>query len=380
VKILFVVSGLGVGGAERQVVLLSREYARCGHQVGIHTLNDLLKRADELAGSGVEIIADQKRSRLDPAVVLRLRKRLKHWQPDVVHSFLYDADIYARLAALGLGIPVLGSERSNNYKVPPMRRLGYALTRWMSVGIVANSHAGAAFAAAVHRQPFDHVHVVYNGIDLAEIDRRLAVRHDVARQIWPADGVKRACIVGSIRPPKDYPLALRTMRAAVDSDPSWRFICVGEAQFDDPTDHTAHDYKRYVMQEIERLSLHDHVAFVGRRQDVPEIMASCDALLVTSQREGFPNVVLEAMACGTPVASTDYSDVRQILPRPWQVVGSRDAAELAAALARCVVERDAVVAAQRRWVEQHATIAASAQSMLDVYRRFTKPQPSLSAA
>ncbi len=372
-KIQFVVSGLGIGGAERQVVLLAREFSRQGHSVSIYTLNDLLIRSDELAGSSVEVVADQKRMRLDPAVLLRLRRHINAWKPDVIHSFLFDADLYSRIAAIGLGLPVIGSERSNAYRQKPIRRLAYWLTRNLTEGIVANSHAGASFAAAMHRLPRDRVHVIYNGIDLTEIDARLATASTAAHQIWPGNELKRVCVVGSIRPPKDYPLALRTAREAVDRDPSLRFICIGDAQFDDPTDFTAGDYKATVMREFERLGLKDHVAFVGRRHDVPELMSSCDALLVTSAREGFPNVVLEAMACGTPVASTDYSDVRRILPFAWQVVGSRDPVDLALAIERCVAERIDVSAAQRRWVEKNATIFASAQSMLSVYERLCRP-------
>ena len=86
-RVLFVISGLGMGGAERQVVLLSRELCRRGHAVGIYTLNRETARADEIEGSAVELIHDQKRIRLDPAVLWRLRRHIQRWRPDVVHGF-----------------------------------------------------------------------------------------------------------------------------------------------------------------------------------------------------------------------------------------------------------------------------------------------------
>lgn len=363
-RIQFVISGLGLGGAEGQVVLLSKEIARRGHAVCIYALNRITPRASALQGSGVDLVVDQKSMALDVSVLWRLRRHLAAWQPDVVHGFLYDGNLYARLAGVGLGIPVLDSERNDNYRISNTQSIGYRLTAGLSSGVVANSYAGAEFARCLHRTRAEHTHVVWNGIDLAEIDERLAHGRRAAIDLVPGSGFKRVCIVGNIKPQKDYLLALRVVRRLVDADPCWRVLCVGEERVDSP------GYMVNVLAERDRLGLQDHVFFTGGRRDVPEIVASCEALLVTSAHEGFPNVVLEAMACGTPVASTDYSDVNRILPMPWQVVASRDEGELAAALMRCDAEARAVAVAQRRWVETHATAAVSADSLLSVYRAY----------
>jgi glycosyltransferase involved in cell wall biosynthesis len=367
VRILFVVSGLGLGGAERQIVLLSKELVDRGHAVAVYTLNRETPRADELAGSEVELVVDQKVMRLDPGVIRRLRGYIATWKPDVVHGFLYDGDLYARLGGLGMGVPVLNSERSDNYRLSPVQRIGYRLTARLTDGVVANSHAGAVFAQRLHRMPADRVHVVWNGIDTREVDARLSSGGRPAHDIWPGQDVKRACLVGAIRPEKDYLLALRVARRLVEVDPSWRFICVGDRR---PLSRD--EYKAQVLAERQRLGLEPFVEFVGHRRDVPEIIGSCDVLMVTSVYEGFPNVVLEAMACGTPVASTNYSDVRRILPMSWQVVESRDPRELAEAVLRCHELRSDVARAQRRWIEEHATVAASTQALLSVYAGYVE--------
>jgi len=369
-RVLFVISGLGLGGAERQVVLLSKEFVRCGHVVSIYTLNGEVPRADELAGSGVELVVDQKRRRLDLGVLRRLRQHIRRWRPDVVHGFLYDGNLYARLA--GLGVPVINSERNDNYRLSAVQAAGYRLTSGLLDGVVANSHAGAALAQRLHRLAKERVAVVWNGIDIAEVDTRLARSGAPAHQIWPGADIKRVCIVGAIKPQKDYPLALRVARRLVDEDASWRFICVG-----DELSSSSSGHKAQVQDECEALRLQSYAKFVGHRRDVPELMASCDVLLVTSVHEGFPNVVLEAMACGTPVATTDYSDVKRILPMAWQVADSRSPEALAATVARCIVERRAVAAAQRAWVEVHATAAVSANALMAVYAGHVGPQPQI---
>ena len=364
-RVLFVISGLGLGGAERQVVALSKQMVRQGHAASVYTLNRETSRANELADSGVEVVMDQKSRRLDLGVVRRIRNHIRRWRPDLVHGFLYDGDIYSRLAGFGMRIPVLNSERSDGYALSRLQWLGYRLTSGFCNGIVANSHAGADFARRLHRASEDEVHVVWNGIDLEEIDTRLSRSDHPAQRLFLGQGIKRLCIVGSINPAKDYPLALRVVRCLVANDPSWRLICVG-----DELPNMYPGYKSHVLTELRRLQLENLVSFVGLRRDVPEIMASSDLLLVTSRNEGFPNVVLEAMACGTAVVSTEYSDVRRILPFAEQVVGSRDELEIAQAIVRCYENRAELAKAQRHWVEMHATVAKSMAALIAVYQRY----------
>ena len=368
-RVLIVISGLVLGGAERQVVLLSKELVRNGHSVCIYTLTRETPRADELAGTAVDLVIDQKRLRLDPAVLLRLRRHIKRWRPEVVHGFLYDGNLYARIAAIGTGVPVLNSERNDNYALSFVQAAGYRLTAHLTDAIVANSHAGAAFAQRLHRLPEHRVHVVWNGIDLQETEDRLHRSKHPAHELWPGAGIRRVCLVGWIRPAKDYPLALRVFKRLIDRDPSWRLVCVGDELSSGSSDHRAD-----VMAERDRLGLEPYVKFIGHRRDVLEIIASSDVLLVTSVHEGFPNVVLEAMACGTPVATTNYSDVRRILPLDWQVVDSRSPDELAEVVERCQRCHQEVTAAQRRWVQQNATVSASAQAMLTVYGLYARGQ------
>jgi glycosyltransferase involved in cell wall biosynthesis len=367
-RVLFVITGLALGGAERQVVVLSKELARLGHEVSIYTLTGETPRIDELAGIDVQVVVDQKRQKLDLGVLRRLRRHIRSWRPDIVHGFLYDGDFYSRVAGWGTRVPVLNSERSNKHAVSLLQRIGYRLTSMLCDGIVANSHAGAQFARRLHRVRQDKVSVVWNGIDLQEVDARLAGSAQPARRIFPGSDLKRLCMVASIRPGKDHPLALRVVRQLIDDDPSWRLICVG-----DELSRGHRGYKTEVLAERDRLQLEPFVEFVGHRRDVPEIIASSDLLLVTSVNEGFPNVLLEAMACGSAVVSTDYSDVRRILPFPEQVVGSRAEGEIAAAGVRFLRRPAALASAPRRWVEQHGTASASAAALLTAYANYVVP-------
>src|SRR4029078_302821 len=181
--------------------------------------------------------------------------------------------------------------------------------------------------------------------------------------------VRVACMIGHIKPAKDYPLALGAGGEVVRMSPDWRVLFVGDSlggagTYQTGSDSDTSDYKRMVMARYQSLGLTpDKVKFVGARSDAPAILAQSDVQLMNSRWEGFPNVVLEGMVLGVPVVSTDYSDIRHILPRAEQVVGSRNPEELAKAIVTVGADRTAVVAGQKRWVQAHAGIDKATQEL-----------------
>jgi glycosyltransferase involved in cell wall biosynthesis len=384
-RVLFVISDLGFHGAQKQVVELSRELVRGGHEAAIYTLNDEAPRAAELEGSGVEVVTDQKRVKLDPWVLSRLRRKIVRWRADIVHGFLFDGDIYARLAAIGTGATVLNSERSDNYEISRTQRIAHWLTKGLVHGVVANSRSGARFAQKLYGYDPEHMHVVWNGMRIEEVERKAVSGTDYRSEFFGPGGHRIACMIGHIKPAKDYHLALDTAAALVKASPEWRVLFLGEALasaggYQAGRDSDTSGYKRGVMEHFERLGIAERVKFAGARADAPAILAQCDVQLMTSCREGFPNVVLEGMVLGVPVVSTEYSDIRHILPRAAQVVSSRSPEALAGAILDAYRQRGEISAEQKRWVHAHAGIETAARALEQVYSRYVQPHVNALAA
>jgi glycosyltransferase involved in cell wall biosynthesis len=378
-KILYVISELTLGGAQKQLVELARQLAARNHEVRIYTLNDDVPRRAELAGSAVELVVDQKQSKLDLAVLRRLRALILRWRPDVVHGFLFDGHLYSRIAAAGTGIPVLNSERSHDYRLSVPQAVAHRLTRSLARGVVANTHAGAAFARRLFALPADDVHVVWNGVRVDELERSARTAVDYRFRFFGRRDVRLACLVGAIKPAKDYVLALATAARLVEKDPSWRVLLVGDrlvsqGRYRPNRRSDTGDYKDAVLKRYESLGLADKVKFAGLRTDVPAIVRQSDVVYVTSRHEGFPNAVLEAMALGAPVASTEYSDIRRILPFDWQVVRERSADALVETILRAARERETVAARQRQWVLANATVELAASALERVYEKYARPE------
>ena len=363
-RILFVVNKLIFGGAETQLIALSTELVRRGHSVVVYTLHRDNPRIGELSGSGVRVIEDQKQHKLDLQLLRRLRAVIAEFRPAVVLGMLVDGNLYARLATAGTGIPNLNSERNDNYEWPLQHRIGVRLTRRLASGLIANTHAGARFAQRRFGLPNENVHVVWNGIDVSAIAQRAAADVNPGLEFFGAPDVRVACLVGMIRPAKDHPLALEVARRLQAIDRSWRVLFIGDSI--PQTDA----YKASVMEAARPFLDEGVVAFAGLRRDVPAILRRVNVMFSTSIHEGFPNVILEAMAVGTPVVSTDFSDIRMILPHQRQVVGSRDASDIADAILWADRERTELAARQRDWVRANGTISIAAERLEAAFRQY----------
>lgn len=365
-RVVFVISGLARGGAEAQLIGLAREFVKRGHAVAIYTLNRELDRLPELDGSGVTVRIDQKRWKFDAGVLRRLVNFIREFKADIVQGFLYDGNFYGRLAARRAGVPALDSERNDNYRLNRFQRLGETVSRHLARAVVANSRSGARFAENLYRLPPDRVHAVWNGIDLAAVHRRVsgcAARYK--QEFFGSEDVPVAVLVGNIKPQKDYDMALDVASELLARQPEWRVLFLG-----DDIRESGPSYKQDVLARHAALPSRAGIVFGGRRPDAIEIVSQCDVMFSTSRHEGFPNVVLEAMAVNVPVVSTDYSDIREILPLAWQVIPDRDPVHLVDAMLRANNERESVSRMQREWVERHATVEASADALERVFRKY----------
>ena len=170
-------------------------------------------------------------------------------------------------------------------------------------------------------------------------------------------------------------LALRVCKTLSMEDAGWRFLFVGDApagfgHYQSKAASEEAAYKQEVFDFVTQRGLSEVVCFAGKRNDAIRLIASADVLLSTSVHEGFPNVVLEAMAAGTPVVSTAYSDIERILPERWQIAPQRDPQQLAQRVQRAFEQHDALAAAQRTFVECEATVDISARRMLGVFQQY----------
>jgi glycosyltransferase involved in cell wall biosynthesis len=328
-RVALVISDLGLGGAERQVVELAKGLGRDRFEVFVVTLTDHVPLLAEDREVERKHYVVKKRWKYDMTVVWRIARLFESLKVDVAHAFMFDAEIATALSRLvrRTSVVVL-SERNADYEVSAVHRLGRKVAMALSDHCVANSSAGARFHASVIRQPDSKYSVVHNSVDSEKfVPRNLAeCRIEVG---LPADKF----IIGvfaSFKPQKNHGLVLKALRKLDDQlRQDVLVLFVGDTL---AVDHKGtNDYKREILRLIEELNLSSTILLLGARTDLPLVYPACDVTLLPSRHEGLPNVMLESLACGIPVIVTDVSDNARIVGglKHCVVLREPDADELA---------------------------------------------------
>jgi glycosyltransferase involved in cell wall biosynthesis len=366
-RVLFVINGLGRGGAERQLTLLASGLDRDRFEPVVATLEPGGCHRGTLEKAGVPVWTFHREGRFDTRFFFTLVKRVRGF--DIVHAWLTPGLLFGLAAGRLARVPVLvGTERGSSYETP--RRLHHALvraeTRLLSgcAGVISNSRAGAALVAS-RGVPIARTHVVYNAL-APEWDRAAAPAHDVRARLGIAPTDLVISVVASLTPKKDHGnllgalgrLAVRGIRPFV--------LFAGDGPLRDA-----------LIAEVRERSLETRVKFLGERPDVHALLLASDvAVLPSKEREGCSNFLLEAMALGVAVVATDVGGAREIIEneKTGILVPSRAPDQLALALERVLGDaalRAALGDRARRAVNARFSIERMIEKTQNLYERWT---------
>ena len=320
---------LGYAGAQRQLVALAQGLHRQGAHVTVVSFYGGPMQG-ELEAAGVNVIALGKKSRWDMlGFLLRLVQQIKASRPDVLYSFLNEANLVAALMKPLLPrtrlVWGLRDSETDAALYGWLGRLVFTLSKYLSRWpdlLIANSHSGARYYAT-QGYPSDRIQVVPNGIDTERFQPDAEARARVRREFGIADDEILFGIVGRLSPMKDYATFLR---AAAQVKGKVKFLAIGGG---------TSDYGDQMRALAEQLGLSSKLIWSAPRSDMPEVFSALDALVSSSAfGEGFSNVAGEAMACGTPCIVTDVGDSARLVADTGFSVPPRDPDALAQAMQR----------------------------------------------
>jgi L-malate glycosyltransferase len=292
-NVFYLVDSLNIGGTETQAVELALRMAARGHRITLGCLKaqgPLIKRLHE---SNVEVAEFYPSGGIDSAggvyQLLRLSWHLRERKYDIVHTHDLWSNLMGVPAARLAGVPAIVSSR---------RDLGHLdwyegkrrnwLRRIQNLSHVILTNSGSIRDALISDDDFasEKLRVIHNGIDVEKFRR-----HAEHEGLFPQAGAgKLIVLVGNMHSEvKGHSCLIASVPAVIAEFPLTRFVLVGDGEL-----------RKKFEQEVEALGVSESFIFLGRRDDVPEILASCDIAVLPSLAEGLPNAVLEYMAAGLP--------------------------------------------------------------------------------
>lgn len=307
-KILLLITGLGLGGAEKVVTSLADQLVISGHQVKIAYLRGQIdvrpQHAEiELIDLGLNSFPNFTQSRQ------RFIELMQQFQPDVVHAHMFHAILFARLLRKRAKIPYLISTAHSKVIGGKARQWLYRLTDARSDLNTNVSEEATAFFIEQKAFSEQHSTTVTNGIDTQKFQYNSQLRQQFRQQFSLNDDTPVFMAVGRLMEAKDYPNLIRAFQQLQTTKSSAQLFIVGDGV-----------QRNHLEQQVRQLGLQQQIHFLGARQDIPALLSMVDVFVLSSAWEGFGLVVAEAMSCERVVIATDCGGVREVLAQSeWLV-------------------------------------------------------------
>ncbi len=329
-RVLWLVKGLGPGGAERLLVAAAGHHDRTAFEISCAYLLPWKQQlAPELEALGVATTCLDVRDERDVRWATRLRRLLREHPVDVLHAHSpYPAGI-GRLVTRTLPARVRPRSMYTLHNTwgsfaRPTRVLNGVTMRLDAADISVSRQAHSTLPAHLQAR----AEVLVHGIDLGAA-RAQADRDGARRELGLTAHEVVFGTVANFRAQKDYPNLLAAARLLLDRGVPVRFLIVGQGPLD-----------AEIRAEHARLGLKSTVTILGERPDAIRVMSACHGFVLASNNEGLPVALMEALAIGLPVVATDVGGVSEAISNDVNglLVPPRDPAALADAIAALVVD------------------------------------------
>lgn len=328
-KILFLSRALERGGAERQLVLLTKGLTLKRWPVTVATFYKG-EFDSELVSNCIPVHCLQKRGRWDVLLfICRLILLIRQEKPAILHSYLAVANILAVLIkAFSPKMKIVWGIRASDMDLSRydwlerfISQLEQYLARWADL-IIVNSQAG--YRHLITRQfPRSKIITIYNGIDIRKFSPNDALRKKLRLEWGIQEDEILIGLVARIDPMKDHPTFLQAALSTAQQNAKLRFVCVGNG---------SPEYVSEMKNLAAAQMLGSRLIWSEARDDMAAVYNSLDIAVSSSITEGFSNSIGEAMACGVSCIVTDVGDSSNIVGSVGIVVPARNPVLLAEAI------------------------------------------------
>jgi glycosyltransferase involved in cell wall biosynthesis len=311
----------------------------------------------------IDYVEVRERHSFDPAIWQRLRTLIRQRRIDIVHAHDYKTNALALLLARYEGIIPLATEHGWTGHSWRERGLYYPADKWLArffpqvLAVSSNIRQELVRRGA----PPERVTTILNGIDPRPYRRSAARRAAIRAAMGLAETDVVLGSVGRLEPQKRFDLLIQAVAGLRAELPGLRLLIAGDGS------------ERARLESLSRRAgLDDRCTCLGHRTDVADLHHALDVYVQSSDYEGTPNTVLEAMAMETPVVATDAGGTRELAAHDVHalIVPPGDVPALQAAIRRAIAEPDATAArtrAARQRIETDLSFQTRTRRLEDVY-------------
>ncbi|CAD7035480.1 glycosyl transferase [Pseudorhizobium endolithicum] len=374
-KILHIITGLGDGGAEAVLYRLCTHDDPSRHHV--ISMIDGGKYGPLLQGAGVRVTClGMSRGWISLRGLWQLHRLIRQHKPDAMQTWMYHGDLVGGVVGRLAGCTNVFWNIRHTDLVPGatgrstrlVARIGALLSPFVPTGIVACAER----ARTVHiEMGYDcrKLTVIHNGYDVTRFQPDMQARATLRQEFGVSPDTILIGLVGRWNAQKDHPNLLSAFSRLACERKNIALLLIGAGCTLENAELAA---------QVERHGLSSRVIFAGRRSDIPAVMNALDIHVLSSSSEAFPNVVAEAMACGTPCVVTDVGDAAFIVGETGWVVPPADPICLARALDQALEERqDQETWQARRFAARRRIVEIfSLERMIEAYHQLWKSSAS----
>ncbi|MBN2070201.1 MAG: glycosyltransferase [Candidatus Krumholzibacteriota bacterium] len=386
-KILILTSSLGGGGAERHILNLCRYLNACSVEVELMTISPEKNQLEnEFREEKIPVryfpLSSLKKLLL-PGKMRALKKTVREISPDLIHAHLFHAEVTGVFASYLAGIPLIVTRHSSGIEFEGFRRVISRIISGRISHVVAVS-AEAAREALACGNAGSRVSTLPSGIDtdifvpLAE-EEKVKAKSEWLERLFTDKASGNEIVVGTLarmRKEKNHPLFLRIVSRIIEErgsdDRAVRFVIIGDGP------------ERQKLESLRSdLGLGGIVSMPGFNSDAPEILPLFDIFILTSDHEGVPLALLEAMSCGAACVASNVGGVASVLRGSGIIVEPGDTDGFVREVSTLIdypEKRSLLSRKSRGKIVLDYDIAAWGRSMLEIYGKVSRIVPATGSA
>ena len=296
VKIVHIINSFELGGAEKLVLNLCRLLPQEQFEIAICSVIGSGPLINDFEKLGIKVLVFKKKTKIGLAVIWQIYKFLKEYKPQIVHTHLFAADFWGKLAAILARVPVIiTTEHSVNLEEGYLKKKVKLLLSYFTAQIIAVSEAVKDHYIQEVKIKANKIKVIHNGVDL----QRFAFR---GYQPIDLNNTIKAVVVARLEEVKGHRYLIAAMPQIIQKYPNFTLNVVGGGSLG-----------KDLSEQAKQLKIEEKVIFWGMQFKPEEILPQMDLFILPSLWEGLGIVLLEAQAVGLPVLSSSIPGTKEVV-------------------------------------------------------------------